>query len=669
MLLLMAATVSARTVYPLDEGWRFFFKHENSSDNARIVTLPHTWSTDAVAGSSVCFQTTGTYQNDFYVPAEWQGKRLFLKFYGVQSVADLFVNGRHAGEHRGGATAFVFEITDRIRYGADNMLRVDVSNTWQNDVLPTSTDMNLYGGIYRRVELIVTDRTAISPLYYGSDGVLVHPTSVSADRVEGEAEIHLLSAAPGGNCTLALEITTPDGYQAFYRSQKARLDGKAVRIPFSFEEPALWSPASPALYRVTATVEHNGQRDTVIVRTGFRDIRITPEGGFRLNGERIPVKGVTLYHDNIAAGGALTEQDYDADLRFVRAIGANAVRSAVMPHDRYFYDRCDSDGLLAWVELPFRRAPFLGDVAYFATPRFEENGRQQLREMIAQLQNHPSVAMWGIFSCLWTRGNDVLPYLRSLNALAHEMDPSRPTVACSNQDGDLNFVTDLIVWQQNVGWERGSTDDVKVWSDLLRKNWSRLRSAVCYGAEGMTGHRSTEALAASRANWLPESRQTRFHEAYARHLDSDSLFWGVWINNLFDFGSARRPYGVNASGLVSFDRREAKDAFYLYKALWNRREPTLHLADKRRHLRTGTTQQFTVYAQELPVLCIDGDTVRMRERGPCQYLSDSVTLDGRHRVEVTASGLSDGMEIIVGNVLKSSRRTGLPRKANPQPTN
>lgn len=667
-LLLAVLTAEGRTVYPVNEGWRFFFKHENSSDNARIVSLPHTWNTD-ITGSGVYMRTAATYQNEIYIPADWKDKRLFLKFYGVQSVADLFVNGSHTGEHRGGATAFVFEITEKIRCGAENDLRVEVSNTWQNDVLPTSTDMNLYGGIYREVELIITDRTAVSPACYGTDGLFIHPKSVSDDKAEAEAEIHLVSTHAGGNCNVSLEITAPDGYCAFFRKQKVKLDGKPVIIPFGLDKPALWKPDRPALYTVTVRVEEGGARDSVSIRTGFRDIRVTADGGFRLNGQRYAVKGVSLYHDNIVVGSAFTPADYDIDLAFVHELGANAVRSAGMPHGQYFYDRCDSEGLLAWVELPFRRAPFLGDVAYYASPRFEENGLTQLRELIAQYINHPSVVMWGIFSCLWSRGDDAVAYIRSLNEEAHRLDPSRPTVACSNQNGEINFITDLIVWQQNVGWEKGSPEDVKVWSVLMRKNWSRLRSGVCYGNEGMPGHRSFEALPAPRVNWLPESRQTRFHEGYAKYLDSDSLFWGVWISNLFDFGSARRPYGINASGLVTLDRRIKKDAFYLYKALWNKEEPTLHITDKRRKLRAVEAQQFKIYAQERPTLFVNGDTVAVSEWAPCQYLSDTVTVSGVCTVEAKARGLTDRMQIRVGSVLKQKSQQAPLRRGGPQPTN
>lgn len=668
LLLAACASVQAREVFPLNEGWRFFFKSENSSDNARHVTLPHTWNTDTGA-CGYFLETTANYQNDMYVPAEWASKRLFVKFYGVQNVADLFVNGYHVGAHRGGSTAFTFEITDKIRFGEDNALLVVVSNNSRDDVLPASTDMNLYGGIYREAELILTGKTAVSPLHLGSEGVLVRQNSVTSALVEGEAEIYLTSAGES-TCMLTLDITAPDGRKVFTKRQKTRLDGRPVVIPFSIADPQLWSPSSPALYRVTASIGEETVTDSVTVRTGFRNIQVTTAGGLTINGERIPVHGVTLYHDNAISGGAVLAQDYDADLQQIRDLGANALRSAVMPHAQYLYDRCDEQGLLVWVDSPLHRSSFLGDVAYFATPQFEQNGIQQLQEIIAQNYNHPSVVMWGIFSRLWMRGDDVTPFLRRLNDTAHAMDRSRPTVACSDQNGGLNFITDLIVWRQDVGWRKGSTDDVAVWRNQLQKNWSNLRSGVCYGGSGFIGHKSYTAQAAPRSNWMPEERQTRFHEEYVKNLQNDSLFWGTWINNMFDYGSARRPYGINGEGLVTIDRRERKDAYYLYRALWNERKPTLHIVDKRRSLRDRNRQAFSVYSSVgAPTLFVGADTVAMTQYAACQYRSDSVEIQGIVQVKAVAGEQCDSVTLRVGNVLKPKRQPVPRRTAGPQQTN
>lgn len=671
LLLLLAGfwpSARAREVFPINEGWRFFFKSEKTSDNARHVTLPHSWNTDPQA-QNFWLETTGNYQNGMYIPADWASKRLFVKFYGVQSVADLFVNGSHVGTHRGGATAFTFEITDKIRFGADNALLMVVSNSPRNDVLPTSTDMNLYGGIYREAELILTEPTAVSPLYLGSDGVLVHPQTVEPGKVEGEIEVHITSKGEN-NCTLNVEITSPEGTQVFAKRQRARLDGKPVVVPFAVNDPSLWSPEQPALYTVTAAIGEDSITDRVTVRTGFRSIGASTADGLTINGLRAPVRGVALYHDNALSGGTPTPEDHDADLRLIRTLGANALRSAVMPHAQYLYDRCDEQGMLVWVDAPLHRSTFLGDISYYATPAFEQNGEEQLREIVAQNINHPSVVMWGIFSCLWTRGDDVVPYLRRLNETARTMDPSRPTAACSDQNGEINFITDLIVWRQDVGWRRGSTDDVIVWRDQLQKNWSHLRSGVCYGGSGFIGHKSYTAQAEPHSNWMPEEKQTRFHEEYAKNLQNDSLFWGVWIDNMFDYGSSRRSYGVNGAGLVTLDRRERKDAFYLYKSLWNKDESTLHIVDKHRRLRDHPMQAFRVYSSAgTPTLVVGADTLALTEYAACQYRSDSVAVQGVVTVKAAAGDLRDSVTIRVGNVLKPKRTQVLRRTAGPQMTN
>lgn len=659
LLVLLCITAQARKVYPLNEGWRFFFKSENTSDNARYVTLPHTWNTDTEA-VGLFLETTANYQNEVRIPAEWRGKRVFVKFYGVQNVATLFVNGNYVGEHRGGAAAFTFEITDKLRCGDKNALLVIVSNNSRSDVLPVSTDANLYGGIYRGAELIVTDRTAVSPLYFGSDGVLVKPTSVTPERVEGEAEIHLTSSSGEANCLLTLDITAPDGTRVYTRRQRVRLDGRPASVPFSVDDPELWSPDHAALYRFTVRLGEQQVLDEVSVRTGFRSVRVTPEERFTLNGSFCAIHGVTLYHDNALEGGALTDADYDADMACIRDLGANAVRSAVMPHAQYFYDLCDERGILVWAEIPFQRAPFLGDMGYFPTPQFEENGLQQLQEIIAQNYNHPSVVMWGIFSLLQAKGDDPSPYIRRLNDAAHRMDPTRPTVACSNQDGSLNFITDLIVWQQDVGWEKGSPDDVSVWRNLLRRNWSHLASGVCYGQPGFPAHQYNAVPPVSRTNWIPEQRQSRFHEAYAKNLEQDSLFWGVWVNNLFDYGSSRRPYGINGSGLMTQDRRERKDAYYLYRAMWNKSDTTLHLADKRHRLRDTERQAFKVYSSAgMPTLRINGDSVALHRYADCQYVTDTMTLQGIVWLDVSLGGRHDSLRFKIDSEPRQPWLVGL----------
>ena len=312
-------------------------------------------------------------------------------------------------------------------------------------------------------------------------------------------------------------------------------------------------------------------------------------------------------------------------------------------------------GKLVWIDTPFTRAPYLSDVFYYATDKFKQNGLQQLKEVIIQNYNHPSVVMWGIYSLIWLRGDNVLDYVKELNNTAKQLDSSRPTVACSNQDGEINFVPDLIVWQQNLGWERGSIDDIKHWRENLQKQWSNLRSAVAYGEGGSIDQQTDEEKPANvDPRWMPERWQTEFHEGYTRHLANDSLFWGTWINNMFEFGSVRHTDGISHTGLVSFDRKDEKDSYYLYRALWNKKRPTLYITEKRRNMRQDSVQQVKFYssAKEKPVLIVNKDTIKYKKSAPCQYISEPVVMHGRSSIVVTAGKLRDQHNITIGNALK-----------------
>ena len=649
LVLGLTLSVEARDVYTLNDGWRFFFQNDNSSDKARNVTLPHTWNATSATEQGGYTQTTAKYLRTLQVPSEWSGKRLFVRFHGVQSVADLFVNGSHIGEHRGGHTAFTFEITDKVNFGSKNSLLVTVSNAYHNDLFPLSSEATLYGGIYRDVELIVTDRTTIAPDYYGTDALFVHQSEVTAERVSGTVQV-MVSGKKDSTCALSVELVAPDGYVSTEKHLKAKIDGKLLTIPFSLESPVLWSQNNPNLYTVRASVGD----EVVEVKTGFRRIEITADKKAQINSRRVYIHGVTLYHDRWPVGTALSAEDYAADLRLIEEMGANAIRSATGPHAQSLYDECDRRGILVWIDSPLVRAPFMGDMAYYPTPRLEENGVEQLKEIIYQNINHPSVIMWGIFSQLRGSAKAQLDYVKKLNTLAKKCDPSRPTVACSNSDGEINFVTDLIVWRQSVGWSRGSTTDLEVWQGALKKSWGHLAQAVCYGESGVRGLYASDMPMAERAkqHLVPESVQTRFHEQYARFVNEE-LFWGVWLNTMFDFGAVRHTSGVCNTGLVTIDHATRKDAFYLYKVLWNYGANTLHIVGKHCASRDSEEQTFTVYSSgERPQLTINGDEVKLSQHGRGVYRSEKIRLSGINVVKATAGGMSDSMELSVGDFVR-----------------
>ena len=647
VLLGTLASVSAREIYSLNSGWKFFYAEENSSDNAREITLPHTWNIDAFGGNGTYLQTSANYQRTLFVPAEWKGKRVFLRFNGVQSVADVFVNGRHIGDHHGGYTAFAFEITDKVSYGYNNALLVAVSNTYRNDVLPTSIEENRYGGIYRDVELIVTDKTTVSPLYYGTEGIIVHQSEVSKERVSGRVDIALLGKKDSSH-NVTVDFLAPDGYVSLSKTVKAKIDGNLLSVPFTIENAELWSLGSPRLYTVRVTINE----ESVEVKTGFRKIEVTAEKKFTINGRRVRVHGVLLGHDRLPKGNAVSNGDISTDLALIREMGANGVRSVTGPHSQALYNEMDRLGMVAWVDFPFARAPFLSDIPYYSTPRFEMNGMQQLHEIVLQNINHPSVAMWGVFSMLRGNSKQQMEYIRKLNATAKKLDASRPTVALSNQDGEINFITDLIVWYQAVGWESGEITDLDLWQGALRSNWNHLRQAVCYGESSNSVRFSNAAPKGCNNSEVAKARQQRFHEGYS-HLVDEDLFWGVWLNSMFDMGSSRYVRGVRNSGVVAGDHKSRKNLFYLYKSQWNRRQPTLHITDKKRDIRSEEQQVLTVYSSlGLPVMTINGDTVACQNIARTIYRTDTLNLKGENAIKVTVGDKVDEMNLTIGNYLK-----------------
>ena len=646
-ILLTVSAVSsgyAREIYSLNSGWKFFYAEENSSDNAREISLPHTWNLDAFVGNGTYLQTSANYQRTLFVPSEWKGKRLFLRFHGVQSVADVFINGRHIGDHHGGYTAFTFEITDKVSYGYNNALLVAVSNALRNDVLPTSIEENRYGGIYRDVELLVTEKTTVSPLYYGTDGIMVHQTDVSKERVSGRVDVALLGKKDSSH-NVTVDFLAPDGYVSLSKTVKAKIDDNLLSVPFTIENAELWSLGSPRLYTVRVTIDD----ESVEVKTGFRKIEVTSEKKFTINGRRVRVRGVLLGHDRMPKGNAVSKSEINSDLALIREMGANAVRSVAGPHAQHLYNECDRLGMVAWVDFPFARAPFLSDIPYYSTPRFEMNGVQQLHEIVLQNINHPSVAMWGVFSMLRGNSKQQMDYIRKLNSTAKKLDATRPTVAMSNQDGDINFITDLIVWQQAVGWENGEITDLDLWQGALRTSWNHLRQAVCYG-ESSNGMRFSSATAVGCNNSVAaKARQQRFHEGYS-HLVDEDLFWGVWLNSMFDMGSARYVRGVRNSGVVAGDHKSRKNLFYLYKSQWNRRQPTLHITDKERDIRSEESQVLTIYSSlGRPVLTINGDTVACENVARTIYRTDTLKLKGTNTVKASVADKEDEMTLTIGN--------------------
>lgn len=594
----------------LNDNWQFRLGHQVERGSAVRVDLPHTWNAvDALSGRTDYKRGLGHYERRLFVPAGWEGQRLYLRFEGANSVADLFVNGRHVGQHRGGYGAFVFEITDYVDYGKANTLRVSVNNAETLDVMPLVGDFNFYGGLYRDVHLVRTGPACISLLDHGSPGVRLVQDSVSRDYAAVRA---LVALSNGGDAAVSAEVRLRllDGDRevaAQHLTLTLPPDSSIEsELPASLRRPHLWDGRrDPFRYRAEVSLWRDGHEvDRVEQPLGLRYYRIDPDRGFFLNGRHLPLRGVCRHQDRSEVGNALRREHHDEDAAIMAEMGANAVRLAHYPQAEYFYDLMDRYGFIVWAEIPFVGPGGYSDEGFVNLPAFRQNGRQQLVELIRQHYNHPSIVVWGLFNELSMRGDNPVPYIEELNDLAHREDPTRPTVAASNTDGALNFVTDAMAWNRYDGWYGGTPADLGRWLDRMHAAHPDLRIAISeYGAGASLYHQQdTLVKAVATSFWHPENWQTHYHMANWRELSARPFVWGSFIWNLFDFGAAHRHegdrVGINDKGLVTFDRRMRKDAFYFYKANWNKDEPLLYLAERRTTRRTRPMQTFMAFTNQ-----------------------------------------------------------------------
>lgn len=643
LAMLCASTASARRVYNIDSGWRFTTADGRVS---RTVDLPHTWNMDALAGMAY-YRGQGNYMKHVDVPSEWQGQRVFIRFYGAGTVADLLVNGHHTGTHAGGNNAFEFEITNLLEYGKRNLLWVAVNNAPRLDVLPATGEECVYGGLYRGAEIVVTGQSAIGFDGYGGCGVRFSVDEATSGRAAGRA---VVAVNASDTHAVQLSMTIRDACDsvvyACHARHRAEKGVSEAELPFEIGHPELWhGTRNPYLYHVTVTLEDGAVADTVSFRTGMRTLEVDATGGFILNGEHYPLRGVVMWRDQAVYGPVFDEEQLRRDVGIIREMGANAVRVAGGTHCPAFYDICDEEGMVVLADGPYVDMKSFDGRGYYGTEAFRQNGMAQMRELVMQRYNNPSVAFWGIFVEPELNGDDPLPFIRELNGMVKRLDRSRPTVGMSNKDGDVNLITDLVVWNHTLGWLYGQPEDMALCHAQLRGDslWNGLRSAVSYRAAGVA-RRYSESLSLRRGSAgkgpCTETWQAGMHRMHMRTLSADSAFWAIFVGDMFDHAAVRNGAGVPAGagdcGLVTADRAVRKDAFWFYKANWNDSDPFLHIASGNHRVCTSRVQTITVYTNlDAAELKVNGVSlgVRIPQGGIAEW--EGVALaDGDNAVEV-----------------------------------
>ena len=644
-------TLAQRENILINQDWNFRFSHQVDKNSSRRVDLPHTWNAqDALSGKPDYKRGIGNYDKKLFIRSEWKGKRLFLRFEGANCVSNVFINGKQIGEHRGGYGAFIFEITDKVNYGKDNTVLVRVNNGEQLDVMPLVGDFNFYGGIYRDVHLLVTEDICISPLDYASPGVYLFQQQVGEKQAAVLARINLSNGTEHPRqATLRLQVK--EGDKVVYQADKKvtvapHTSVQPEEMSFTLLNPRLWNGREdPFMYQTVITLVKDGKEiDKVEQPLGLRYYATDADRGFFLNGKHLPLHGVCRHQEWAEVGNALRPMHHEEDTRLMLEMGVNAIRLAHYPQATYMYDLMDRNGIVTWAEIPFVGPGGYADKGFVDQPSFRENGKEQLKEMIRQHFNHPSICFWGLFNELKENGDNPLEYIKELNVLAHQEDPTRPTTSASNQGGAINFITDNIAWNRYDGWYGATPATLASWLDKTHQAHPEIKIAISeYGAGASIYHQQDSLVQTSPGSWWhPENWQTEYHIQNWKIISERPYVWGSFVWNMFDFGAAHRTEGdrpgINDKGLVTHDRKVKKDAFYFYKANWNP-EPMVYIAGHRSVNRVKPVTEVQIFSNCAEVtLKVNGQIIKkMQPDGVKVCIFKDIRLKkGENNIEVSA---------------------------------
>jgi beta-galactosidase len=650
--LAFSVTGFARESSQLDDGWKFQLGEVTNVAAADFddagwsaVTLPHCWGWEEAQQGKHFYQGPGWYRRELNVMPE-PGKRYFLRFEAASTVADVYLNGQWLGEHRGGFGAFAFEITTNLAASGTNQLVVRVSNAPAADIAPLSGDFSVYGGLYRPVHLLVTGEQNFTPTDHGSPGVAWLQTSVSATQAVLDVTAQISDAAKKRRqLMLVASVLDADG-KLVASSEEKISTAERMTAPYNLRvtvpQPHLWNGRQdPYLYQAVVELRTtNGDVvDAVTQPLGLRYYSVDPDKGFFLNGEPYHLHGVDKHQDRFNKGWAVSDADLDEDVALLKEIGATVIRCSHYQQSDYFYSQCDRLGILVWAEIPQ-----VNEIK--PTPEFEETSRNQLLDLIRQNINHPAIFTWSIFNEVDARRGDPFRELQDLRNTAHGEDPTRPVIAatCHGEWPALNKITDLLGWNIYPGWYGGKLSDYGAILDRYR-NDSQF-GGICiseYGAgANVTQHEDHPRQPKAGGQWHPEEYQALTHEAAWAAMKTRPYIWGTFVWNLCDFAVATRNEGGvpgrNDKGLVTYDRKIRKDAFYFYKANWSD-EPMVYITSRRFTERTNAVTDVKIYSNASQAECLlNGVSLGQRDNdGNGVFIWKNVTLaPGENRIQARA---------------------------------
>ena len=589
-----------REIISLNENWTLSFpKGERPTEQ---VTLPHTWNAvDGMDGNGSYLRTTGVYTRTFTQPKQpLAGGRTYVEVLAAALAATVKVNGQVATTHEGGFSIFRADVTDLCHEG-DNELTIEVSNEDTPSMYPASADFTFYGGLYRGVNLISVPNAHFDLDYYGGPGIMVTPVPTE----DGGANFTIKSFVtnPADDLTVLYSIE-----DCFGREVASAVRGSAeTEVTIYVPDAQLWSMDEPNLYTVTATLQRNNEAvDEICANVGVRSFKVTPNEGFSINGVPTPLRGVSRHQDRVFEGNALTAEEHYDDALLIKELGANTIRLAHYQHSQDFYDACDEIGFAVWAEIPFISVFKKGEGAH-------THVMEEMKELIIQNYNHPSIMFWGISNEILIGGisQELVDTHHDLEKLCKELDPTRLTtiahVSHTPVDGPMHHITDLESYNHYFGWYGGKMEQNGPWLDKFHADHPDICIGISeYGCEGIINWHSNTP----ECKDYTEEYQALYHEHMAQVFEDRPWVWASHVWNMFDFGCAARHEGGvsgrNNKGLITMDRKTKKDSYFVYQAYWTQ-TPMVHIAGRRHAQRAGETTEIKVYSnQDTVVLYVNG---------------------------------------------------------------
>jgi len=591
-----------RTILNINAGWSFLKDWKEAPvaipETAEAVDLPHSWNAvDGQDGGNDYFRGTCCYVKQLEDLPE--AKKYYLEIQGANSSADVYLDGKHLAHHDGGYSTWRVDITENPK----GLIAILVDNAPNDRVYPQMADFTFYGGLYRNVNVICVEESHFDLEYYGTPGIMVTPVMEGSDA-KTTVEVFVTNKQEGQSFRYTLSNQEGDVISAH--------ETAAAKMNFRIKNAHLWhGRKDPYLYTMKAELLENGEViDTVSTRFGCRSYVIDPENGFILNGEEYPLRGVSRHQDRWGIGNALLPEHHIEDMDLICEVGATTIRLAHYQHDQFFYDLCDERGMVIWAEIPYISNHM---------PTGRENTISQMKELIVQNYNHPSIVVWGLSNEISIAGAtpDLLENHHILNDMCHEMDKTRPTtmavVSMCSMDDPYVRIPDTVSYNHYFGWYGGDTTMNGPWFDKFHEKYPNQPIGCSeYGCEALNWHTSDP-----KQGDYTEEYQAYYHEELIKQLFTRKYMWATHVWNMFDFGADARAEGgengQNHKGLMTFDRKYKKDAFYAYKA-WLNPEPMVHICGKRYVDRVEDVTKVTVYSNNPTVeLFANGESLGVQE--------------------------------------------------------